>query len=483
MATSVFTCALCTLYFACFLNFFALAVTLVPTVGKICLTIGGTTTTINERTAFVTLTSYCLANLAKFLCAKYDTALSDYVGRKPVMVVSCMAFALRCLIVLTATTAGEFYAAAIVFGSLDVFYAVSIAFLADMLHGEERGKAIGIQTGLSVGMGFTVGVPVGAVLQQNFSISLPFYVAIASSCCSALFSLSIPHSDTVGIKHEDKKRSLPVSARGFLLEHNPFSGFALMRSASVSPLDWLTNYFGQIGQQLLQSVFLLFVQGALHYTPSEAGQAFAFVGVSIAIFSPLLIGRYEERPLVSWGMMLQICGYFFFSIAGTNLPGAALVAFPSYIGLAIGGVWMSAMPSILTKQYPISDYGAVVGVMAQQTVLAVVPAYPVSLYYAYSISPDAAVYWPGATWVFSAFFLMLAIFVQLRVHGERALVLKKRGLVGVAAVGPVPDPAAEADKNVDVSDLNVVVNPLMSVDAVPEAPAAEEVNQADKILL
>lgn len=263
---------------------------------------------------------------------------------------------------MNATSAGAFYAGAIVFGAFDVFYSVALAFLADILPGEERGKAIGIQTGISVGLGFTIGVPLGAVLQEK-DLSLPFYVGIAAACASATLSLLIPHND---ITHE---RRLPDLA-AFLRQHQPLSGFGLMRSASVSPLDWATNFCGQCAQQVLQSVFILFLEGALHYKPSQAGEAFAVIGVAIAIFSPLLIGRYEERPLVANGMALQIASYFLFSIAGSSIAGASFVAIPSFVGLSIGAVWLSALPSIITKQYKQEQYGAVVGVLAQQTVLA-----------------------------------------------------------------------------------------------------------------
>ena len=199
------------------------------------------------------------------------------------------------------------------------------------------------------------------------------------------------------------------------------------------------------------------------------------MGVSIAIFSPLLIGRYEERPLITTGMILQIVGFFFFSISGSRLPHAAFVALPAFLFIAVGGVWLSAMPSILTKQYPSTEYGAVVGVMAQQMVLAIIPAYGVSVFFSYSISNNATVYWPGSTWVFSSFFLAAAIFVQVHAHGAtQAFHLQRRALV-VPAIEIEKEKEKEKENETEKAELEpsmVVVNPIFgAIDDVPPQTA------------
>lgn len=85
------------------------------------------------------------------------------------------------------------------------------------------------------------------------------------------------------------------------------------------------------------------------------------------------------------------------------------------------------------------------------------PAYPVGLFFAYSLTPAAPLYWPGATWFFASLFLLAAIFVQLFAHGAPALVLKKRLLKVIA------DPELASD--------TVVVNPLL-----PDTSAGEQVS-------
>jgi len=432
MATAwrLFTPSLSLLYLGCFFNFLAIALVLVSTVSLICERIGGSPTSVNAQTSFVTTTSYFIMMISKLMFAKYDTAMSDYIGRKPVLVLSSFGFILSRTIVLQAQRGvpAFFYLGAFVVGAFDVFYAVSVSYLSDICSEhltEERGKAIGIQTGLSVGMGFTIGVPVGAVLQELYSIETPFYLAIAVSFLAIICVLAIPFPDTRGIVNNDKARRFPVDWRAFLIEHSPLSGFGLIQKAA-SRLDWMTNYCGQVAQQLLQSVFLLFVQSALGYSPAQAGIAFACIGLSIAAFSPTLISRYEERGLISAGMAVQIGGYALLSLS--CLGGASkFLAFPSFLFLAAGSVWMSAMPSILTKQYLSVEYGAVTGVMAQQQVLAVLPAYPISLLFSYTLSQDSKLHWSGIIWFFSACFLLGGIFVQCLANpGRAALTLVRR---------------------------------------------------------
>jgi len=420
------------LYFTSFLNWFALSVAIVPQTQLICLVLGGTATTVTSKTAFVVTTTYFLSNLARFVFSKYNAALSDYVGRKPVMLLALFGFIVSRLLFVFSTNAGQFFFAAVISGTFDVFYAVACAYLSDVLPPHDRGRAFGIQTGASLGLGFTVGVPLGAVLVQEYSAYMPFYVSIASACLCALFVICLPIDDTLGAKvvneQGDKKRSFPPSLCTFLLEHSFWTSLKVMREgAALSPYDWLTNLAMQSAMQILISLFLLFGESELGWSGAQAGIAFAFVGISIAVFSPCLMGRYTERPLILWGACVQILGYFFFSLSGTSISSSLkYVSYPGILCIAIGGVWSSAMQATITRQYNKDKQGEVLGVLAQQSVFAICFAYPISILFSFAIENTAKIRWPGCVWVFAAFYLSIGIFIQLFVFGSKASHLERK---------------------------------------------------------
>jgi hypothetical protein len=124
----------------------------------------------------------------------------------------------------------------------------------------------------------------------------------------------------------------------------------------------------------------------------------------------------------------------------------------------MGSVWFSAMPSVVTKQYAETQYGAVVGVMAQQQVLAVLPAYPLTILFAYTLQTNSTIKWPGIVWFFAAFFLLLAILMQIHAHPGKALTLARRAKFVVTP--EVEGTEKDLEKDSDVIPIPTI-NPLL----------------------
>lgn len=455
----LFAPGLLLLYAASFFNFLSLALTLIPTISQICLVIGGSPTAITSETAFVTVTAGFIGNVVLFCAAKYNCGLSDDVGRKPLLICSGVAFIVTRFLILAADKASIFYLAALIYGCFDNHYPCNLAYIADITTEKQRAKVYAVIVGFAVGLGFTIGAPLGGVLMERYGIPMPFYVSVATSALYIVFILLVPFSDTLG--NEEKKRRLPTSWSSFLRAHHPFSGLSLIRRAAISPYDWATNYLGGVAQQTLQSIFLLYVEGVLGFTPAQAGEVFAFIGISIAIFGPLLLARWQELALVSTGMLFSVLGFVFMSVAG--VPGAKWMGYPGFLVIAVGGVWNSALTSVITLQYNTNDLGSCAGVFAQLRELAILPAYPISLFFAYSLSSHTIS--KGAAWLVAAVFLILGVAVQVLVHKSSALTLKRR----VVAVTPEPStPDAVTDEQGQAheegeeaaSPSSTVINPL-----------------------
>ena len=85
----------------------------------------------NSDSAFVDATNIFLYSLMSFLCGRYNSGLSDYIGRKP-MLISALAFLiLTRIIYINSTSAAGFYIGAIVGGAFDSFYYTGLSWVCD----------------------------------------------------------------------------------------------------------------------------------------------------------------------------------------------------------------------------------------------------------------------------------------------------------------------------------------------------------------
>jgi len=109
------------IYLCGFLFFFLNAMNIVPVVAKINLVKTGSSEETSSAASFVAFTVYFLQNFTQFLLVKYTAALSDYCGRKPMLLMAAAAHGLSSFIFATSSTDAMFYTAGIIGGSFQYF--------------------------------------------------------------------------------------------------------------------------------------------------------------------------------------------------------------------------------------------------------------------------------------------------------------------------------------------------------------------------
>jgi len=103
-------------YFVGFLNFAGFAFTIIAIVAKINLYTNNDANTTSATSSQTYFTVYLLQNLTQLLTSKYNSALSVYIGRKPMLIVSAFAFALSRVAFAASTSIAAFYIAAVISG-------------------------------------------------------------------------------------------------------------------------------------------------------------------------------------------------------------------------------------------------------------------------------------------------------------------------------------------------------------------------------
>lgn len=194
------------------LYFFSLAITVVPIKLLINERIADHAEDPNSASAFVDATSTFLHAAISFLIGRYSSGLGDFVGRKPVLVVSCALFIVSRVLYLSAYTAERFYLGAVIGGMFDCFYFSALAWLSDVYPVEhERSRWVGMYTGIVGGFAFVVGVPTGVVLANRYAPDFPLRLAVILGAICLVATIVLPVDDTIGIKKHSRTGSKSLS--------------------------------------------------------------------------------------------------------------------------------------------------------------------------------------------------------------------------------------------------------------------------------
>lgn len=118
-------------------------------------------------------------------------ALSDHFGRKKIIVIGLLLFALGSFIAATSTTIYSMLIGRALQGAGAVGSTL-IAFIADLTREEHRSKAMAV-VGISIGFSFSLAMMLGPVLNQWISVPGLFWLSAFFAFLGILLLLTVPH--------------------------------------------------------------------------------------------------------------------------------------------------------------------------------------------------------------------------------------------------------------------------------------------------
>ncbi len=138
-----------------------------------------------------------LYSLMSFIMAPYWGGLSDRIGRKPVILIGLLGFALSFVLFgISANNLLLMYISRILGGFFSgAATACALAAVTDLTAPESRTKAMGL-AGMSIGMGFVIGPAVGASLSL-LGHSIPFFTSAILAILNTLYVMKfVPETNT-----------------------------------------------------------------------------------------------------------------------------------------------------------------------------------------------------------------------------------------------------------------------------------------------
>lgn len=268
-----------------------------------------------------------------FISAPLLGALSDRIGRRPVIIVSIISTAIGWFVFASAKSVWMLFLGRIIDGAAAGNFTSAQGYMVDIARDEkERTRNLGILSAI-FGVGFLLGPILGGLL-SNVSHVFPFWIAgILASLNAVSAILFLPESN--------RNRSTEK-----LISYHPLS--PLMRAWRDKPLRplYVTWTTFAVAFVIGQSVFALFVKDVFGFTSFGAGMAFSVVGVVVVVNQMFLLERFwlkrfDEARLQVIMLMILVVGLL--CITTEMLP-------LFYVGLLGLGTGQAVLRVVVTSQ-------------------------------------------------------------------------------------------------------------------------------------
>ncbi len=341
----------------------------------------------------------------QFVFAPVLGALSDRLGRRPVLLVSLAGAAINYVVMALAPQLWMLMLGRAVAGLTSANVSVATAYITDITPGEQRARRFGLM-GAMFGAGFIIGPVLGGVLGEQW-VRLPFIAAAALNAGNLLLALlALPESHA------------PSSA--------PHIDLAALNP--LRPLRWLISmpnllplvivYFALSGAGEAYGIcWALWGYDAFGWNGFWVGLSLGAFGIWQTLVQALLPGP-ASRLLGQRGAVLTGIGCSCVALLAMAFASHGWVVFAIMPIFALGSIGTPALQALATERVGAAQQGQLQGLLASSVSLASIVA-PLGFSSFYFVVQRQ---WPGAVWFAVLAVNLLAMpFVLLGAAPHRAV--------------------------------------------------------------
>jgi MFS transporter, DHA1 family, tetracycline resistance protein len=286
--------------------------------------------------------------LMQFIFMPMLGAISDRIGRRPVLLYSMAGMSLNFLATAWAPNLACLFIGRVIGGMSSASMSVASAYASDISTHDNRAKSFG-KIGAAFGMGFIAGPMLGGLL-GGIDLHLPFYVAAALSAANFVYGwFYVPES-------------LPEAQRGKfrLTRVNPLAGLIkLTRRQDIRGLV-IVYTLVTLAQMMLHSTWVLYTHFRFGWTPTQNGIALFCVGVAAAVVQAGLLGVFirwfGEVRLSLLGLTSGAITYLLYGLATQGWMMYVFILC-NLLAFAAG----PALQGIVSKSTPAGEQGELMG--------------------------------------------------------------------------------------------------------------------------
>lgn len=347
-------------------------------------------------------------SLMQLVFAPIIGALSDKLGRRPVLLASLLAFGLDYLLLALAPTIGWLFIGRIIAGITGASFSTAQAYIADISTDENRAQNFGM-VGAAFGIGFIIGPTLGGIL-GDIGPRVPFYVSAAIALLNAVYGYFVlPES-------LDKQHRRPFNWK----RANPFG---TIKQISTYPI--ILYLLGAIlliyiAAHALQSTWTFIMIKKFDWSKSMIGYSLGVVGICVAIVQGLLIKHLNpklgnERSAYI-GLSIACAGMLMWAFSWQSWMIFAVTIF-----YCLSGIAMPALQSMMSKQVPANAQGELQGALASVMSVSniVGPLLMTNIFYFFT-SAKSTIYFPSMPFIAATLLLGIsAVMVYFTLHSKK----------------------------------------------------------------
>jgi DHA1 family tetracycline resistance protein-like MFS transporter len=286
-------------------------------------------------------------------------ALSDRVGRRPVLLYSMTGMCINFLVTAWAPTLFWLFVGRIIGGMSSASMSVAAAYASDISTKENRAKSFG-KIGAAFGLGFICGPMLGGLLGNN-NLHLPFYVAALLGAANLVYGyFMVPESLPPGQRPPFAWARLnPLAALLRLVRRKDIRGLVIVITLVT------------FGQMMLQSTWVLYTTFRFDWTPRDNGLAMFCVGLVSSVVQAgllaILIRRFGEVRLALLGISSSA-----FAFLGYGLATQGWMMYALILCNVLGFAAAPALQAFVSKATPANQQGELMGSLQSISSLGVI---------------------------------------------------------------------------------------------------------------
>ncbi|WP_407484956.1 TCR/Tet family MFS transporter [Elizabethkingia miricola] len=329
----------------------------------------------------------------QFIFAPLVGNLSDKYGRRPIILISLLGFAIDYVFLALSPNIIWLFIGRVIAGMTGASITTASAYIADISTEENRAKNFGL-IGAAFGMGFIIGPVLGGLLGQ-FGSRVPFYAAAFLCLINFIYGYFIlPESLDKDHRREfEWKRANPIGSLFMLKKHPKMSGLILVL---------ILIYIGAHAVQSNWSYFTMYMFG---WKEKEVGLSLGLIGLLVGLVQGLLIRwinpKIGNERSIYYGLGLYAIGMLLFAFATESW-----MMFAFLVPYCLGGICGPALQSVITGNVSKQEQGELQGALTSlMSATAIVgPPLMTNLFF-YFTHDQAPFQFPGAPF-FLAFIML-----------------------------------------------------------------------------
>jgi len=321
--------------------------------------------------------------LMQFVFAPILGGLSDRFGRRPVLLIALLGFAIDSFIMAWAPTLTWLFIARIVSGIFGATYATCYASLVDISRPEDRAKRFGM-AGAALGLGFIFGPSIGGLLGE-YGVRLPFIVSGGMIFLVFLWGVFF----------------FPET-----LSQNNRRAFSWARANPLGSLISIARYPAVL--IVLGALFLIQLSNHSYssiwsfYVSAVADWSLLMIGISISLYGfgmALVQGGLTGPVIARFGEVKSVYFALGMGMVSFLILGIAQAGWHIYVAILIGafaGILTPALQALMTARTPSDSQGELQGAITSlYSVASIISPAVMATIFAVNTNENG-IYLPGA---------------------------------------------------------------------------------------